>query len=122
MRDLAARPKNGRTDQRTPSRELLELLARELLLTGAMFRTEITELISVGYREALSDLTPSEIERGFREARKKLKFFPLAAEIRELATNSEPTHYFDAGAFPAETPEQRAESKRIWESFFPSKR
>ena len=34
--------------------------------------------------EALSDLTPQEVELGFREASKRLKFFPTTAEIRGL--------------------------------------
>jgi hypothetical protein len=61
-------------------------LAKWLMVFSQLYRQEATEAAVWAYREALADLTPGEIDRGCREAIRRLKFFPNPAEIRECLT------------------------------------
>src|SRR5229473_3117639 len=81
------KPLNRRNQKRQQqlSQEFCETLAQELALTAETLNFELTELAVAGYREALSDMTPEQLRRGFKRARRALNWFPKPAEVRECA-------------------------------------
>ena len=65
--------------------EFLEALKQELALTTETLREPLTELMVLGYSEALSDLRVEQLRWGFRRARRTLRWFPKPCEVRELS-------------------------------------
>ena len=83
------------------------------MVFSQLYRQEATEAAVWAYREALGDLTSGEIDRGCREAIRRLKFFPNPAEIRECLAiaraNAKPKQASLAlSEADEETPEDRA--------------
>lgn len=64
----------------TPREEIGRLLLPFFELHRRPFRPAILSL----FAEALGDLTPREVELGFSEAAKRLRYFPTPAEVRQL--------------------------------------
>jgi len=77
--------KQNQREQRELSPEFLQTLAQELALTAETMNFELTDLAVAGYREALTDLRPDQLRRGFKRARRMLNFFPKPNEVRECA-------------------------------------
>lgn len=77
--------RQNQREQRELSPEFLQTLAQELALTAETMNFELTDLAVAGYREALSDLRPDQLRRGFKRARRVLNFFPKPNEVRECA-------------------------------------
>ena len=62
-------------------------LGKWLVIFSQVYRQEITEPAVWAFREALADLSDSEVELACREVIKRVKFFPTPADVREcLAT------------------------------------
>lgn len=63
----------------TPREEIGKHLLPLLELHRRPYRPGVLSL----FCEALADLTPREVDLGFRECAKRLKFFPTPADVRE---------------------------------------
>lgn len=103
--------KQSQREQQELSPEFLQTLAQELALTAETMNFELTDLAVAGYREALSDLRPDQLRRGFKRARRTLNFFPKPNEVRECAyaewQDEQPTKYYLPEAEPRWTEEDR---------------
>jgi hypothetical protein len=82
MGTMAANPIEQAAQLQQPS-SASSALGRWLIIFSQLYRQEATEAAVWAYGEALGDLTSGEIDRGCREAIRRLKFFPNPAEIRE---------------------------------------
>lgn len=60
-----------------------EEIGKYLLSFCELHRRQLTPALLSLFCEALADLTPNEVQLGFREVAKRVKFFPAPAEIRE---------------------------------------
>ena len=61
---------------------------RELLVTAEVFAETLSEARTLGYFEALSDLPVDTVLEGLRQARRRCRFFPKPAEVRDLILGS----------------------------------
>src|SRR6266849_11024087 len=109
--ELKPLDKRNQKRQKQLSQEFCESLAQELALTAETLNFELTELAVAGYREALSDMTPEQLRRGFKRARRTLNWFPKPAEVRECAyeewKDTQPVQQYLPEAEPKWTDEDR---------------
>lgn len=63
----------------TSIEEIGRLLLKTCLAYGKAYKKGMADV----YQEDLADLTPQEVELAFKEARRRCKFFPNPAELRE---------------------------------------
>lgn len=114
--------RQNRREQQELSPEFLQTLAQELALTAETMNFELTDLAVAGYREALSDLRPDQLRRGFRRARRTLNFFPKPNEVRECAyaewQDEQPARQYLPEAEPQWTDEDRRQWSQEMEETF----
>ena len=60
-----------------------EEIGKYLLSFCELHRRQLTPALLSLFCEALADLTPNEVQLGFQEVARRVKFFPAPAEIRE---------------------------------------
>lgn len=75
----------------TQSREFLDCLAKWMIVFNRVYRQPMTDAAVWAYREALSDLSVEELERGCIGAMKQTRFTPTPAEIREYGISEAQT-------------------------------
>lgn len=103
------------------SAEFSETLAREMALTTETFQVQLTELMMVGYSEALAGMTPKGLSLGFRRARRTWKFksLPPPAVIRECAeaeAETCKTYYQGLPSLPPPTEAEKAAEREMFKS------
>lgn len=80
--EVLRKPSKGKPKTAKLSNEYLALLGRILNKFGAVYRTDVADLIPA-WRSALSDLTPRALEVGALETLKRHKdFMPTPAQFR----------------------------------------
>lgn len=98
------KPSRDSTEISMPPSEFSLTLAEEMVTTAEVFRCELTDPMIRGYKEALDDLSPEQLRRGFKRSRRLLTFFPKPSELRECA-------YEEFREFP---PEREVLPEPIW--------
>lgn len=104
-----------------PSPEFLAALSQEMALTAETMNLQLSELQNIGYLEALSDLSVTEIRAGFKRARKTSNFFPKPIEVRELANDQleeENKSYFQLEPPPIEGAKDKQILKNLMDTFW----
>lgn len=83
-----------------------------------LYRQEISDEAIAAYVLTLRHLSPRELEIACTEVMKKAQFFPRPAEIlAALEERVGPVHHYRQEDIVPVTPEGRAESKRIFDSY-----
>jgi len=105
--------KLGRPETQKYSTEFSTALKEEMALTAETLHVPLTELMVLGYLEALSGLRVEQLRMGFRRARRTLKWFPKPSEVRELAA-LEAQDLEPSKLLPEARPEWTAQDRKEW--------
>lgn len=81
---------SGVNEAPEPSKAFSEALARNLAKLSEVYQRELTPLAVLGYRDALKDLPPEQVDRGFDLAIKNCDFVTPAAVRRYGLGEQEP--------------------------------